>query len=84
MTMKERITPAHAGKSKKPLFDVDTTGDHPRTCGEKFLFFLSLILILGSPPHMRGKETSSSETVITERITPAHAGKSFLFSYLLS
>ena len=29
------ITPAHAGKSKKPIFDVDTTGDHPRTCGEK-------------------------------------------------
>ena len=33
-----RITPAYAGKSTCALRRKDTQGDHPRLCGEKFLW----------------------------------------------
>ena len=50
-----RITPAHAGKSISLLCNGLSIQDHPRTCGEKFLFSFSFQLFEGSPPHMRGK-----------------------------
>ena len=49
------ITPAHAGKSEKPMDRAATTRDHPRTCGEKSWWFCSPSVFQGSPPHMRGK-----------------------------
>ena len=49
------ITPAHAGKSKELRLVLLNQRDHPRTCGEKIYLLLILCLLLGSPPHMRGK-----------------------------
>ena len=70
-----RITPAHAGKrtliSQFPLVHKD----HPRTCGEKSLFFVIVRRIIGSPPHMRGKAYICYTLCSGYRITPAHAGK---------
>ena len=53
--MKERITPAYAGKRRirrpaEPAFQ-----DHPRLCGEKQHDFKHFTPPLGSPPPMRGK-----------------------------
>ena len=71
-----RITPAYAGKRKACQEVSRQDEDHPRLCGEKFIFSFIVCLILGSPPPMRGKviDTLSGKFVI--RITPAYAGKS--------
>ena len=73
------ITPAHAGK-RSPAFSSNSYGrDHPRTCGEKpALRFVGLFL-MGSPPHMRGKEIDGFGFSRRYGITPAHAGKSCHF-----
>ena len=70
------ITPAHAGKSRSPWQLPAAAQDHPRTCGEKKLMNHSDPAITGSPPHMRGKGSQAGISRATDRITPAHAGKS--------
>ena len=76
----QRITPAHAGKRRKQTVTVHLAMDHPRTCGEKQCFCYETTKILGSPPHMRGKEYIAEVELSGGRITPAHAGKRFLKS----
>ena len=49
--------------------------DHPRVCGEKLVSPFLRILLLGSPPRVRGKVSLTSGKVDAERITPACAGK---------
>ena len=51
----DRITPACAGKSNWSFKYVPLQEDHPRMCGEKFTSFAYSLVILGSPPHVRGK-----------------------------
>ena len=51
------ITPAHAGKSFHLPMRSTSLRDHPRTCGEKLCLFCLILHSLGSPPHMRGKES---------------------------
>ena len=80
-TRVKRITPAHAGKSNRSWSEGGLTGDHPRTCGEKTLAAVSGVPLYGSPPHMRGKASSSFNNLSTQWITPAHAGKSRTFLY---
>ena len=74
-----RITPAHAGKSKSVSAKCTYLQDHPRTCGEKLLSFHCFLLLVGSPPHMRGKAKSFVKSCRIFRITPTHAGKRFVF-----
>ena len=50
--------------------------DHPRTCGEKPMYWTAVLLVLGSPPHMRGKDGKEPSYYYDGGITPAHAGKS--------
>ncbi len=45
-------------------------------CGEKFIRNAELPLYTGSPPRVRGKDTRHCDNRITNRITPACAGKS--------
>ena len=70
-----RITPAHAGKSAALSSKKFNLEDHPRTCGEKTAMEIPRNKLFGSPPHMRGKDTSHRCTQCSFRITPAHAGK---------
>ena len=70
------ITPAHAGKRSFIFKKFCKAGDHPCTCGEKLSSLEISQPEFGSPPHMRGKAGTSSETVAYKGITPAHAGKS--------
>ena len=50
-----RITPAYAGKRVDVPKRKTYEEDHPRLCGEKVRFGLTLDKIQGSPPPMRGK-----------------------------
>ena len=71
-----RITPAHAGKRTAGRSLLCVQWDHPRTCGEKLTTSAAIILALGSPPHMRGKDLHRFGAGHHAGITPAHAGKS--------
>ena len=70
-----RITPACAGKSFTSMKCFRAIQDHPRVCGEKTEIAYVVFLSEGSPPRVRGKALSKEETPITDRITPACAGK---------
>ena len=71
-----RITPAHAGKRCRCPHAQPRPRDHPRTCGEKLACVVAVHIVVGSPPHMRGKEGTKAIAHNGGRITPAHAGKS--------
>ena len=70
-----RITPAHAGKSCRAAAASTRGRDHPRTCGEKRSPGYRGETPVGSPPHMRGKDSLRLCQPPGSRITPAHAGK---------
>ena len=74
--LKGGITPAHAGKSGVACGSGFGRWDHPRACGEKLRLPALRLCCRGSPPRMRGKVKELSLNGVTERITPAHAGKS--------
>ncbi len=70
------ITPAYAGKRNGQSKTRQTTWDHPRICGEKLSHSQTSPVRMGSPPHMRGKESPVFSILDLVRITPAYAGKS--------
>ena len=70
-----RITPAYAGKRRTIQGVRDQIEDHPRLCGEKLLLCEHCGKPIGSPPPMRGKESSVQPAACTGGITPAYAGK---------
>ena len=76
MTSCARITPAYAGKS--PTWNVCCLSqqDHPRLCGEKSRYRVTLWITAGSPPPMRGKDDLRHGRFQRQGITPAYAGKS--------
>ena len=74
----QRITPAHAGKTRIRIDTICKKRDHPRACGENPVFPTSVSGTSGSPPRMRGKLLVQKSTIKTRRITPAHAGKTSL------
>ena len=69
------ITPAHAGKSRRPVAGRGQVQDHPRPCGEKVSSTSLAPGQTGSPPPMRGKVAVILSSPVCVRITPAHAGK---------
>ena len=72
----DRITPAYAGKSISAPEKPCAVRDHPRICGEKLVCTTWLMLIMGSPPRMRGKGRTRDPGTPPTGITPAYAGKS--------
>ena len=71
------ITPAYAGKSFSGVDKNLMVWDHPRLCGEKCKSNGGAVGRRGSPPPMRGKDTSAASVMPSWGITPAYAGKSF-------
>ena len=71
-----RITPAYAGKRYCLFVMFHPSKDHPRLCGEKKGLDAKNFFLKGSPPPMRGKVKNSNDISMSERITPAYAGKS--------
>ena len=53
------ITPAHAGNTQAAKKIIDKSWDHPRACGEYMLAASWLIVVMGSPPRMRGIQNHS-------------------------
>ena len=75
----DRITPAQAGKSVAPRQKRSALWDHPRVGGEKYSRPSYSRISMGSPPRGRGKERSTALVGTPTRITPALAGKSYVF-----
>ena len=69
------ITPAHAGKTRRPPPRSSAKRDHPRACGENCSLSSHQSDTMGSPPRMRGKPLDLVIVVCALGITPAHAGK---------
>ena len=70
-----RITPAYAGKRSTSKPKRSPQQDHPRLCGEKFSESLQTLVMIGSPPPMRGKVVETLDKALDGGITPAYAGK---------
>ena len=70
-----RITPACAGKTRKPVCFRCTYEDHPRVCGENLQILTKVTILSGSPPRVRGKLLLNVRLLSSKRITPACAGK---------
>ena len=73
--LKERITPACAGKTFKEVGACAGKKDHPRVCGENYGLQGSPWCQEGSPPRVRGKLLAWWTQDPNYRITPACAGK---------
>ena len=71
----DRITPAYAGKSYSASVNRKFLQDHPRLRGEKIAITKIKSQKVGSPPLTRGKVKGGAVHEISERITPAYAGK---------
>ena len=69
------ITPADAGKTVSAANAVQPAWDHPRGCGENGYVPDRRQRRIGSPPRMRGKRIGAMSATVTNRITPADAGK---------
>ena len=74
------ITPACAGKTVTSSQRPTCSKDHPRMRGEDDAAVLDDEIIVGSPPHARGRPTGFEELLNALRITPACAGKTSLTS----
>ena len=68
------ITPAHAGNTAFTSSSVGGSGDHPRACGEYQRSEHYNVIVLGSPPRMRGILDNYLPLSGGTGITPAHAG----------
>ncbi len=55
--------------------------DHPRVCGEHKMWFVTMILIVGSPPRVRGTRHIQTQTRAKGGITPACAGNTHTSSF---
>ena len=69
-----RITPARAGNRRIYEYDAGRNEDHPRACGEQAAGTLSQGRAFGSPPRVRGTETTVICSSLPLGITPARAG----------
>ena len=70
-----RLIPAHAGKTPKPSPPTSTPTAHPRACGENPHAGYRPKIAHGSSPRMRGKRICSNPNRFSNRLIPAHAGK---------
>ena len=80
-TSKARIIPAHAGNTYIVVFLELRCEDHPRSCGEYYLFRNLLLLSAGSSPLMRGIPFRRLPIDRRLRIIPAHAGNTQRFRF---
>ena len=75
-TKSSGITPTCVGKSKSDSHISSQIEDHPHVCGEKPLRQALLMLPVGSPPRVWGKEKSIATFSSDHGITPTCVGKS--------
>ena len=73
--LRHGFTPAQAGKSCSDCRCSNRRWDHPCTGGEKIVETIADLLLMGSPPHGRGKDIVYRHGLSRGGITPAWAGK---------
>ena len=71
----DRLIPAHAGKTHRQQTPALSLPAHPRSRGENFMTRCSRPRLRGSSPLTRGKPDARDYAVSSERLIPAHAGK---------
>ena len=74
-TDRERLIPAHAGKTHPSFGTNEGTPAHPRSRGENLRVRQSGSVDEGSSPLTRGKRHTQTADKIRARLIPAHAGK---------
>ena len=67
--------PAYAGKTGFFISQPDTLKEHPRVCGENFIFSAIVPKAEGTSPRMRGKRSIDYIDAVVLRNIPAYAGK---------
>ena len=72
---RERLIPAHAGKTRSRLRSAPSGPAHPRSRGENEATFGPKIESMGSSPLTRGKPPTPKSIHGDSRLIPAHAGK---------
>ena len=74
---RNRLIPAHAGKTVNPSPTSSSTSAHPRSRGENVIAAIAALVAIGSSPLTRGKQDSMLAISVRSRLIPAHAGKTF-------
>ena len=75
-----RITPARAGKTIPECAVARCYRDHPRSCGKDPEPHHVGQCEPGSPPLVRERQTTKNKSSHRTRITPARAGKTYLYA----
>ena len=70
-----RLIPAHAGKTVAAVSMIVAASAHPRACGENASSATDVSTPMGSSPRMRGKHPRRHADISSQRLIPAHAGK---------
>ena len=70
-----RLIPAHTGKTSSPASPASRHQAHPRSCRENMSTSVAACYASGSSPLTRGKQPRTILGRRTERLIPAHAGK---------
>ena len=73
--IRERLIPAHAGKTPELSCHFLKPTAHPRSRGENFVVGLCACCASGSSPLTRGKQALGPLGGIVSGLIPAHAGK---------
>ena len=76
------ITPACAGKTMVQVQLVALPRDHTRVCGKNVTIAALEISCVGSPPRVREKHRQTANLLVLFGITPACAGKTYLYRLL--
>ena len=71
------IIPAYAGNTIRISPKPQTSRDHPRVCGEHYVFRMYVRFSPGSSPRMRGTPSSVSWRACVSGIIPAYAGNTW-------
>ena len=79
--LRDRITPACAGRSPAEQAAQTSAGDHPRVCGEKQNQLAEMRAVFGSPPRVRGEAHPRFPQALHRGITPACAGRRLRSSF---
>ena len=74
-----RLIPAHAGKTSRLGGASLRSGAHPRSRGENISPRIASLRLRGSSPLTRGKRHRQRDRLPSDRLIPAHAGKTGRF-----
>ena len=82
MSVIARNTPAYAGKTTYQACRRERRWKHPRVCGEDRELLKSIMLLVETPPRMRGRPGSRGTHASSYGNTPAYAGKTWQYKEL--